>query len=278
MRKQPQFDEIGYWSEIKLEILKEYAAAYSRILAAQKNPSLHHVYIDAFAGPGVHLSKATGEFVLGSPLNALAVQPPFREYHFIDTDAKRVRDLRKLIGGRADVHLHEGDCNKVLLEEVFSRVQFKQYRRGLCLLDPYGLHLAWKVIQTAGEMRSIDLFLNFPVTDMNRNVLWRDPEGVERSQKARMNAFWGDDSWRNIAYRTDTTLFGEPEKQSNEAVAEAFRKRLEDVARFTRVPQPLPMRNSKGAILYYLFFASQKDTAEYIVLDIFKKYQKRGEA
>ena len=278
MRKQPQFDEIGYWSEIKLEILKEYAAAYSRILAAQKNPSLHHVYIDAFAGPGVHLSKATGEFVLGSPLNALAVQPPFREYHFIDTDAKRVRDLRKLIGGRADVHLHEGDCNKVLLEEVFSRVQFKQYRRGLCLLDPYGLHLAWKVIQTAGELRSIDLFLNFPVTDMNRNVLWRDPEGVERSQKARMNAFWGDDSWRNIAYRTDTTLFGEPEKQSNEAVAEAFRKRLEDVARFTRVPQPLPMRNSKGAILYYLFFASQKDTAEYIVLDIFKKYQKRGEA
>jgi len=24
-----QFDEIGYWSEIKLDIIKEYAAAYS---------------------------------------------------------------------------------------------------------------------------------------------------------------------------------------------------------------------------------------------------------
>jgi len=36
------------------------------------------------------------------------------------------------------------------------------------------------------------------------------------------------------------------------------------------------MRNSRGAIVYYLFFASQKDTAEHIVLDIFKKYENRG--
>ena len=126
-------------------------------------------------------------------------------------------------------------------------------------------------------MKSMDLFLNFPVADMNRNVLWRDPEGVENPQKARMNAFWGDESWRAIAYRTDTTLFGDPEKQSNEVVAEAFRRRLKEVAGFARVPDPMPMRNSKGAIVYYLFFASQKNTAEDILLDIFEKYQKRGE-
>ncbi len=277
MGHQPQFDEIGYWSEVKLEILKNYATAYSTILTAQRNPSLHHVYIDAFAGAGVHLSKETGKFVPGSPLNALAVQPPFREYHLIDVDAKRVRSLRKLIGAGTDVHLHQGDCNKVLLEKVFPLVQFRQYRRGLCILDPYGLQLDWKVIQTAGGMKSLDLFLNFPVLDMNRNVLWRYPEGVENPQIARMKAYWGDDSWRDIAYRTDTTLFGEPEKQSNEVIAEAFRKRLEGVAGFARVPQPLPMRNSRGAIVYYLFFASQKNTAENIVLDIFRKYRSQGQ-
>lgn len=38
-----QFDEIGYWSEIKLDIVREYAAAYSRILAAQQQPGLYHV-------------------------------------------------------------------------------------------------------------------------------------------------------------------------------------------------------------------------------------------
>jgi three-Cys-motif partner protein len=58
-----KFDEIGYWSEIKLDIVKDYASAYSRILAAQTKPSLHHVYIDAFAGAGVHISKTTREYI-----------------------------------------------------------------------------------------------------------------------------------------------------------------------------------------------------------------------
>jgi len=81
-----QFDEIGYWSEIKLEIIKDYATAYSTILSAQENPRLSHVYIDAFAGPGVHVSRETGEYVDGSPLNALLVKPPFRDFFFIDID------------------------------------------------------------------------------------------------------------------------------------------------------------------------------------------------
>lgn len=36
------------------------------------------------------------------------------------------------------------------------------------------------------------------------------------------------------------------------------------------------MRNSKGATVYYLFFASQKPVAGQIVDDIFKKYGQRG--
>ncbi len=277
MKHQPEFDEIGYWSEIKLEILKEYASAYSTILSAQKQPALHHLYIDAFAGAGVHLTKLTKSFVPGSPLNALWVQPPFREYHLIDIAAERVDSLRTLIGARSDVSIYQGDCNQILVDKVFPRALYKDYRRGLCVLDPYGLQLDWKVILAAGQMKTLDVFLNFPVADINRNVLRRDPETVEDLQKARLNAFWGDDSWRKIAYRTDTMLFGEPEKQSNEVVAEAFRARLKNVAGFSRVPKPLPMRNTKGAIVYYLFFASQKDTAEHIVLDIFRKYEKRGD-
>ncbi|HLZ51682.1 MAG TPA: three-Cys-motif partner protein TcmP [Candidatus Acidoferrum sp.] len=271
-----RFDEIGYWSEVKLEILKNYASAYSRILAAQTNPALSHMYIDAFAGAGVHLSKSTGQLVLGSPLNALHVRPPFREYYLIDTDARKVDGLKSMIGNRTDVRIFEGDCNEVLIEEVFPRVQYKQYRRGLCILDPYGLDLDWKVTKTAGQMKTLDVFLNFPVQDMNRNVLWRNPEKVEPAQIIRMNSYWGDESWKQCAYSTTGSLFGFPEKESNETIAEAFRKRLNVVAGFARVPPPLPMRNSKGAIVYYLYFASQKDTAEHIVLEIFEKFRNRG--
>ena len=277
MASVPKFDDIGEWSEVKLEILKKYAVAYSTILTAQSNPPLYHVYIDAFAGPGYHVSRRTREFVAGSPLNALLVRPPFRDHYLIDIDATKVESLRGLVGNRTDVHVYHGDCNRVLLDHVFPHVRYEDYRRGLCILDPYGLHLQWKVIETAGHSKSIDLFLNFPVADMNRNVLWRDPEAVKESEIERMNSYWGDDSWRKIAYATTTTLFGTPEKEANEVIAEAFRHRLKEVAGFGRVPAPLPMRNSKGAIVYYLFFASQKGTAEGIVEEIFDKYRRRGE-
>jgi three-Cys-motif partner protein len=233
---KPQFDEIGYWSEIKLEILASYGQAYSKILSAQKAPRLSHVYIDAFAGAGTHISRSTGNLVSGSPLNALNISPPFDEYHLIDTDAAKVAQLKEIIRERPEVHIYEGDCNKVLLERVFPRVRYADYKRGLCILDPYGLDLDWKVIRTAGRMGTLDIFLNFPVLDMNRNVLWHDSERVDKAQAARLNRFWGDDSWKNVAYRTTDNLFGFPEKQTNEVIAEAFRKRLSEVAGFIRVP------------------------------------------
>jgi three-Cys-motif partner protein len=268
-----KFDTIGYWSEIKLEIIREYAQAYSTILTSNR---LHHVYIDAFAGAGMHLSKTKGEFVPGSPLNALAIKPPFKEFHLIDMDSTKAQQLRQLTEGQKGVSIYEGDCNKVLLNKVFPQVQFPQYRRGLCLLDPYGLHLDWNVIQTAGQMKSLEIFLNFPVADMNRNVLWRDSAGVDQQQASRMTEFWGDESWKQAAYDKTGNLFGWEEKQSNETIAAVFRERLKTVAGFSHVPEPIPMRNKNHAVVYYLFFASPKPVAAKIVQSIFDKYRDKG--
>lgn len=274
------FDQIGYWSEVKIDIIKEYAAAYSKILGAQKSPSLYHVYIDAFAGAGLHVSKTSGGFVPGSPLNALLVQPPFREYHFIDLDKQKVATLEALAKERQDVRIYHGDCNRVLLDSVLPQVKWEAYRRALCILDPYGLHLDWKVITEVGRMRSVEIFLNFPVADINRNVLWRDRRGVSPEQTRRMNRFWGDDSWKQVAYTSSlqTELWGPPaeEKASNEAMAEAFRKRLKEGAGFSNVPKPIAMRNTQNAVVYYLYFASHKPVAEDIVQDVFAKYCDRG--
>lgn len=276
-KRSLKLDEIGYWSEIKLDIIRDYAKAYSTILAAQERPRFHHVYIDAFAGAGVHKSKMTGEEIDGSPVNAVNTQPPFKEYHFIDLNGKKVDHLNSLFGQRPDINIHHGDCNQIMLEKVLPKVQWKDYRRGLCLLDPYGLHLNWEVIHTVGQMKTIDMFLNFPIMDMNMNVFWHHPEGVDKADIARMNAFWGDESWRKVAYEPVQTLFGpEDEKTDNETIAEAFRERLQKVAGFNNVPEPIPMRNTTGATVYYLFFASAKPVAQNIVTDIFTKYQNRG--
>jgi len=272
------FDQIGYWSELKLEIVRKYAAAYSQVVATQLKPSFHHVYIDGFAGAGKHISKTTGEFVEGSPLNALAITPPFKEHFLVDLDGSKVEHLRGLVGHRSDVHILHGDCNTVLLDQVFPQVLYENYRRGLCLLDPYGLHLDWEVMHQAGQMRTIEIFLNFPVMDINRNALWRQPDKVSPQQQQRMTRFWGDDSWRELLYRParQTSLFGEEqEKVENAEVAEAFRQRLVDHAGFRFVPAPLPMRISTGAVVYYLFFAGPNETGKKIVTSIFDAYRQR---
>ena len=269
-----EFDEIGIWSQVKLSILNEYAKPYNEILRSRK---LHPVYIDAFAGAGHHHAKGSGEVVKGSPVLALEVMPPFEFLHFVDTDDARITELKRLSAGHANVKVHSGDANVVLPRDVFPEVRWAQYRRGLCVLDPYGLDLDWSVIQAAGDSGTIEIFLNFPVMDINRNVLWHDHEKVSSVQRERMTRFWGDESWHNAAYSSAGHLFGELEKTSNAEVASAFRKRLKEVAGFKSVPEPIPMRNSNGAIVYYLFFAAQLMLAENIVKDIFRKFEHAGE-
>jgi three-Cys-motif partner protein len=120
----------------------------------------------------------------------------------------------------------------------------------------------------------VEIFLNFPIHDMNRNVLVRDPSKMDQRQVERMDRFWGDHSWRTIAYTTTENLFGFEEKVcTNDQLADAFRQRLRDVAGFAYVPEPVYMRNSNRAGLYYLFFASQQPVAERIVEDIFRSYR-----
>lgn len=191
-----------------------------------------------------------------------------------------MQELRDATRDRQDVIVYQGDCNKILLNEIFPQCQYKDYRRALCLLDPYGLNVGWDVLKTAGQMQSIEIFYNFMIMDANMNVLWRYPDNVDPRQVERMNFVWGDNSWRNAACKTEPGLFGPIEEKApnaNEKIVQAFRKRLKDVAGFQYVPEPIPMKNSKGAIVYYLFFASQNKTGGKIVGEIFNKYKNIGD-
>lgn len=62
---------------------------------------------------------------------------------------------------------------------------------------------------------------------------------------------------------------------ANDKIAEAYRRRLVQVAGFKYAPKPLPFRNSLGRTVYYLFFASPDPTANKIVQHIFDKYRNR---
>jgi three-Cys-motif partner protein len=279
MAKPPlKFDEIGRWSELKLEIIEKYGAAYTR--AFSRNPRLKKYYIDGFSGAGIHISKRSGEQIEGSPTRALKIRPPFDRFYFIDLNSDKTEYLRLLCGARQNIHIHTGDANNYL-RHLLPTIQYAQYERALCLLDPYALQLDWEIIRMAGRSRAVDMFLNFPVMDMNRNAIWRNPDVVPAFGVERMTRFWGDESWRQAAYADSpqVSLLGDaPEKvkQSNQAIVAAFKARLKNIAGFSYVPDPLPMCNRTNAVVYYLFFASQKPVAQRIIMDILKRYGTTG--
>lgn len=270
-------DEIGPWSEIKLEIIEKYGPAYTQAFSG-KGRGLKKFYIDGFSGAGLHISKTTRATIAGSPTRALKVNPPFDGFFFIDLNKDKTDYLRKLCRGHTNVTIYTGDCNEHLTGDVLPKIKYELRTRALCLLDPYGMHLNWDVIQMAGKSRAIDMFLNFPIMDINRNALTRNPDKATPESVERMNRFWGDDSWRKIAWveSSQQSLPGfSPDliKQDNDTIAEAFRERLRKVAGFAYVPEPLPMKNCNNAVVYYLFFAAENKTADKIIRDIFRKYR-----
>jgi len=275
-----KLDEIGIWSEIKLDIIKEYANAFTKIMKSQEWCK-GYVYIDAFAGPGVHISRRTGEFISGSPLNALEIDNPFTEYHYIDIDKEKAETLNRLTGDRTNINIYQEDCNEVLVKKILPMLQYESKKRALCILDPYGLHLQWETIMTAAKLKTTVIFLNFPLMDMNRNVLHKDLLSADADQIERMNKFCGTDEWQEILYKKDKQmdLFGDPDRikivNSNIKLGEWFKKeRLQKTAGFKFVPEPMLMRNSKGGPLFFLFFASHNETGKKIVTDIFNKHRK----
>lgn len=274
-----KFDNIGVWSEIKLDIIKEYANAFTRIMKKQ-DWCKGYVYIDAFAGAGVHISRRTGEFVPGSPLNALEIENPFTEYHFIDIDKIKAEALENLTRERLNISIYPEDCNESLVRKIFPSLQYKSKKRALCILDPYGLHLYWETILEAAKLRTTEIFLNFPIMDMNRNVLHKDLLSADPEQIERMNRFCGSEEWQEILYKEDMQmgLFGNTYRtkivDSNIKLGDWFRvERLKKAAGFKFVPEPVLMRNSKGGPLFFLFFASHNETGPKIVSDIFSKYR-----
>ena len=137
-----EFDKIGYWSEVKLDIIKDYAKAYSTILV--KQPWCKgHFYIDAFAGAGEHISKTTGEAIAGSPINAINTDPPFKHYYLIDLNSGKTEHLQQVTKDVPNVTIRQGDCNEVLLKEVFPLLS-KAHGHS-CPLPPRPVWLASKL-------------------------------------------------------------------------------------------------------------------------------------
>ena len=181
-----RFDEIGRWSELKLEIIEKYGAAYTTAFS-DRGKRLEKYYIDAFSGAGVHLSKETGRQIEGSPARALRVRPAFDHFYFIDLNPEKTAYLKSLCADRKDVDvITDGPASIYLTQKLLPNIRYDKFNRALCLLDPYGLHLDWEVMRQAGQSRAVDVFLELSchgheIATQSGEVLKSAPqEGIER--------------------------------------------------------------------------------------------------
>jgi len=274
-----KLEAIGLWTEIKLKIIQEYAAAYTTILK-EKSWCRSYAYIDAFAGGGEFVSKEDRErFIPGSPLNALNIQNKFTEYYFIDIDPQKIERLKELTADRPEastIHFYVGDANIKVTQDIMPNFQYNSFKRALCILDPYGLDIEWQTIESIGKAKTMDVFLNFPLMDINRNAALKILEASNPEEGARLTKIWGDNSWKDLAYVEQQAMFSTPvlikKGEGNEILKRGFRERLRAVAGFSFVPEPILMRNRVGGQLYFLFFASHQPVAQNIAEAILRKW------
>ncbi len=269
-------DEIGPWSEAKLELLGKYLDAYTKIMKGQAWCSSGYHYIDAFAGSGKPRARDEERYVDGSPRVALTIAHPFSSYTFIEKSAWRVQrltDLQREFPDR-EIRVREGDCNQIITAEIVPKIRFELFNRGLIFLDPFGMEVEWATMQHIAETRALEVFVNFPVMALNRTVLPNDPNRITEAQQERMNRFWGSPDWRPEIYPEVQTLFGsEPMKElptSANRLGRLYMKRLQQI--FPFVTEPLSMTNSRNAPLYCLIFAGHKKSGTSIVQNIFERY------
>jgi three-Cys-motif partner protein len=273
-----ELEAIGIWSEIKLQIIREYAAAYTTILKEQ-SWCRGYAYIDAFAGGGQFVSKEDQERLIpGSPMNALNVPNKFTEYHFIDIEQSKIDRLIELTTERPEKkYFYTGDANQGLRKKILPKFSYSSFKRALCILDPYGVDIEWTTIASLAPIKTIDVFINFPLMDINRNAALKKLETADPQRGARLTKIWGDESWKELTYVEQGQLFNAPvlikKIHGNKTLKQGFRERLEYKAGFSCVPEPILMRNTVGGPLYFLFFASQKQVAQNIAHHIFENYR-----
>ena len=273
---------VGPWAKEKLDSLGRYLDYYTNVLKNQEwCQGLY--YIDAFAGSGQSPMRGTRpgardpfqanlfgdgsdegadegeiEYVKGSPRVALEIENPFTHYMFIDNNPTRLGELASLkdeFGATRQIEILSGDANEEL-ERLLSRNIDWPRHRGVVFLDPFGMQVHWKTIRALARTKGLEVIINFPFGMAINRLLLTSGEIPQKWQE-RLDATFGSDEWRELAYEVRTDLFGDvstsKRPDTRDRILHWFKERLRSAYGFSSSPQLIS--NTRGNPLYYLIWA-----------------------
>lgn len=291
MTKKPKDDSVGPWAREKLEALGEYLNYYTTVLKHQSHWLAGTIYVDAFAGPGRSRVRSEGggsvppdlfgsssssdeaqvEFLKGSPRVALDITNPFSSYVFIERDAERIAELKRLKGeysASRNITIQQGDANEAIRAWAASGIDWQRHR-AVVFLDPFGMQVPWSTIEALARTKAIEVIINFPLAMAVQRLLTKSGD-IPRSWQELLDTFFGSKEWRGLAYESTEDLFGEQTSKVSDAGARLlawYRSRLRE--KFGFVSAARLVRNTRGNPLYYLIWAGPNSKglvgAEYIL-------------
>lgn len=234
----------GEHTRRKLDVVSKYLAAYVTVM---KKQDFRLFYVDGFAGSGGSAPKneaqalddptlfPSSDFLEGSPIRALTVEPPFDHYIFIDKKGENVKSLSNLCSQFPDrqIEVMQGDANDRLVE-FCDRIDSGRLDRAVIFLDPFGLSVRWQTIERIAATKKVDLWYLVPVDGMSRQI---KEDGSFLPGAAKIDEIWGSPAWRAKAVRradVSGDLFGGIDERLEKIakakqLSEMFRDHLQDV-------------------------------------------------
>ena len=158
------------------------------------------------------------------------------------------------------------------IKELCQTTDWKS-QRAVLFLDPFAMEVDWNTIQSIAETKAIDVWFLFPAMAVNR-LLCKDKKIPEKLCK-KLDEVFGTNKWKQEFYQESQQISLFPKDHELEKIASFetiknfYLERLRTI--FAGVANnPLPLKNSKKSILFYLCFAvsNTNQRAKGIVLNI----------
>ena len=268
----------GNWTQNKIEIFIKYLKAYLTIMS--KHSYFELWYFDGFAGSGHIFDDETQSFIEGIALKVLEINEPkpFDAYYMVELDKNKTETLKDQIHLKyphKKCFVVSEDCNdKVVDFANFLRKDSKK-RRGLAILDPFGMALNWSSLESFKDL-GCDMWILVP-TGLGVNRLLKKDGNIDETWMLKLTKFLGlsDEEIKERFYekKTTYTLFGEEEKvnkveKATTKIAQLYKERLNEIWKFVSTPHE--MKNSRGSVMFHFIFASQVAAGMKIADDIIK--------
>ena len=271
----------GNWTEAKMEIVVSYAKAYLTIM--NKQSWAKTIYFDGFAGSGLIDLGDASDVKKGTALRILDITDPkpFDIYYFVELNEEFKNKLQTNVDQNypgKKICVVKEDCNNKLIS-MASYLKLNKDHRTLAFIDPYGMSVNWKAIESLKGL-GIDLWILVP-TGLGVNRLLKNNGDISESWFTKLEAFLGlsKEEIKVHFYKTQVTntLFGpetiiEKEKDAINKIGDLYKNKLSEV--FKYVSESFIMRNANNSIMYHFMMATNNPAALKIANDVIKpKYK-----